>query len=538
MVKLSEQQTGTNQNYLKEDQITEENEEETEAAGDSQTQEIQASASGALGQKDEQEEIPQEEEEQVDIDKIIADDEVMEAILNPGSEETSHEVPETKGDGTPLLGRESELSIYVEQEKTEPLQLAITIIPSEETSETERQTTPAFPDTENFIEGDEEAIREDLSPASTEEGELTNVPSIIEPETPERRVTPVIEVIEVIDDQDNEDDQEQKRLYREELELKHKDLIAEREKLMKHNQKMENKLAEYYKKKAEESKIELKKSHADYDQRYLKFMDLLAKVQGTYKEELALYEEQIGHLNAKCEEQQQLTDNEWKMVQSRKKAVAKTAINKRPGRQAALQELEQIQNIEEQKEKELRQTRFLTIRMKNKLKYYEHQLKAKEELAGGLNLIDYEQLKIENQTYSEKIEERIEEVTKLKKKIAATIEVLTHTKEKLEYVEKENEKKKTELREVEATVAQKREILTKTKQARDRFRTANAKLKEECGLLCNKLLLHDLEDNVDTNERLRYKLEELKRRHIDLTLNSYGIKKKIEWVKMGQLQAQ
>ena len=36
------------------------------------------------------------------------------------------------------------------------------------------------------------------------------------------------------------------------------------------------------------------------------------------------------------------------------------------------------------------------------------QLKSKEELAEGLHLIDFEQLKIENQTYNEKIEERNE----------------------------------------------------------------------------------------------------------------------------------
>lgn len=35
-------------------------------------------------------------------------------------------------------------------------------------------------------------------------------------------------------------------------------------------------------------------------------------------------------------------------------------------------------------------------------------MKAKEELAEGLHMIDFEQLKIENQTYSEKIEERNE----------------------------------------------------------------------------------------------------------------------------------
>jgi hypothetical protein len=46
--------------------------------------------------------------------------------------------------------------------------------------------------------------------------------------------------------------------------------------------------------------------------------------------------------------------------------------------------------------------------LKNQLKKRDLQLKSKEELAEGLHMIDFEQLKIENQTYSEKIEERNE----------------------------------------------------------------------------------------------------------------------------------
>ena len=58
-----------------------------------------------------------------------------------------------------------------------------------------------------------------------------------------------------------------------------------------------------------------------------------------------------------------------------------------------------------------------------------------EELAEGLHLIDFEQLKIENQTYNEKIEERNEELLKLRKKITTTVQVLTHLKEKLQFVQ-------------------------------------------------------------------------------------------------------
>ena len=57
------------------------------------------------------------------------------------------------------------------------------------------------------------------------------------------------------------------------------------------------------------------------------------------------------------------------------------------------------------------------------MKKREAQLKQKEELADGLHLIDFEQLKIENQTYNEKIEERNEELLKLRKKITTTVQV-------------------------------------------------------------------------------------------------------------------
>lgn len=48
-----------------------------------------------------------------------------------------------------------------------------------------------------------------------------------------------------------------------------------------------------------------------------------------------------------------------------------------------------------------------------------------EELAEGLHLIDFEQLKIENQSLNEKIEERNEDLVKLRKKTATTVQVPT-----------------------------------------------------------------------------------------------------------------
>jgi chromosome segregation ATPase len=53
-----------------------------------------------------------------------------------------------------------------------------------------------------------------------------------------------------------------------------------------------------------------------------------------------------------------------------------------------------------------------------------------EEYFEGLHLIDFEQLKIENNTLTEKIEDRNEEILKLKKKINDNVQILAHIQEK------------------------------------------------------------------------------------------------------------
>lgn len=169
--------------------------------------------------------------------------------------------------------------------------------------------------------------------------------------------------------------------------------------------------------------------------------------------------------------------------------------------------------------------------MKHRIQKLDASLKAQEELAEGLHLIDFEQLKIENQTYNEKIEERNEELHKLRRKVTNTVQVLSQVKEKLQFVEAENQGQKAQLMAVESLVAQNRDILTRTKQARDKLRIDNQRLQQKCGLLGNTLLLRDFEEKVDAAEILKKKLEILKRHHAGLSLTCNGIKKKIKGAK-------
>lgn len=142
--------------------------------------------------------------------------------------------------------------------------------------------------------------------------------------------------------------------------------------------------------------------------------------------------------------------------------------------------------------------------------------------------MDFEHMKKENQKHSKKIDDLSGEILKLKKKVSNTVHILSQFREKLQFVEAENQGRRAELMDIETILSQKRDILTKTKQARDRLRRNNLKLQQKCGLLGNEILLRDFEEKVDTVELLSQRLETLKHHHARLILSCRGIQKKIK----------
>lgn len=239
------------------------------------------------------------------------------------------------------------------------------------------------------------------------------------------------------------------------------------------------------------------------------------------------FEEQKYELKKRCEEQQKTVQIERAKYVILKKETALKAVNSHTGKTTQPKEIEEYFEKEKLKEQEVVQVRLENIKLKNQLKKKENQLRAKEELGEGLHLIDFEQLKIENQTYNEKIEERNEELMKLKRKINETVQTLTHVKEKLKFVSAQNEKEKDLLNISENEVKKKRDRLNRIKQSRDSLRLDNNKLKQNSGLLGNTSLLRDFEECVDNNEDLQSKIEHLKQRHAELILDTRGLKQKI-----------
>nr|CAB3228790.1 coiled-coil domain-containing protein 96 [Phallusia mammillata] len=367
--------------------------------------------------------------------------------------------------------------------------------------------------------------REQTPPLTTDEGILPDEDRP-EPGTPERAGSDAEQDLMLAEDELIP------QYNREELLQKYQAALHEREQLNQQNYALQHKLAEYFrKKKTEEARQEVDKNVTDQEQRYMKYMSNLEELRQQQAAEQEAYNEQLEELKARKMEKHGKVEDEWTRAIEFKKAVAVDSINSRSGRPIPAKDIEIYEQNERKKEAEVSQVRLENIKLKNRLRKQELQLKQKEELAEGLHLIDFEQLKIENQTYNEKIEERNEELLKLRKKITSTVQVLTHLKEKLQFVQAENHVRKQQLSEVEQKVAKKRDVLSRTKQARDALRHDNNKLQQKCGLLGNTSLLRDYEESTDEADDLYHKLDVLKRTHAELTLNLNGIKKKIELAK-------
>ncbi|KAI8917440.1 hypothetical protein BC831DRAFT_554130, partial [Entophlyctis helioformis] len=280
-----------------------------------------------------------------------------------------------------------------------------------------------------------------------------------------------------------------------------------KDKLGQRNVILQNKLGEYFKKKRSDDTRDGEKSVSDQEQRYANCMSSLNELRAEYNSINVTNQKVVSEYKSKLEERvEEVTakaDEFWKYKRT-------------------------LESTERKKENEVVAVRLENIKLRNKLRRHEQLLRQKEELADGLHLIDFEQLKIENQTYNEKIEERNEELLKLRKKITNVVQVLTHVKEKLQFVQGETVELKQELKKLDEEVTARRDSLPMAKQERDMLRSTNTLLRQKNGLLGNNNLLRDYGEKVDESKDLRTRIEDLQRYYTELINETHRLRRKMQ----------
>uniref|UniRef100_UPI003AAD4A64 cilia- and flagella-associated protein 184 n=1 Tax=Centroberyx gerrardi TaxID=166262 RepID=UPI003AAD4A64 len=353
-------------------------------------------------------------------------------------------------------------------------------------------------------------------------------------ETPERETTSPVQEEEEEEEEKEPEEEEAAAAspdgedidYEEYTQLIHQ-LHAEREKLVQNSSQLQMKLVEYLRKKTwDYGQPEKEMPVSDQEQRYKKFMNVLADLKQQHARHSEAAQQQEEELRLQTEKKLGQVENEWHALVALKRDVAVTVLSRCLGKLEAQAKVEAILASEQHRQDELVQLRLEHIKLKIKARKLEAEVRVKEEPADELQGLEFERLQAEKKELNEMIEKRSEELFKLRKKKTSTMELLTNVKEKLQWSQTESQVKRAQLAEVEAEVARKRQELTRIKQARNGLHRDHLRLKQHSGLLGNTVLLRDFEDTLDASDRLEETLGDLKCQQAETALKCAGWKEK------------
>ncbi|XP_063236093.1 coiled-coil domain-containing protein 96-like [Bacillus rossius redtenbacheri] len=138
-----------------------------------------------------------------------------------------------------------------------------------------------------------------------------------------------------------------------------------------------------------------------------------------------------------------------------------------------------------------------------------------EECCGGPQLADYARLRTENQGLVARVEDRDEELARLRARAMRAVHDLAHVRQKAWAAERAVGDATGRLRDVEEQLVQMREEVSAAKKRRDHHRAETERLRRAAGLVVEPALLRDYEQSLEEAARLSAELQNVRNSHHD-----------------------
>jgi hypothetical protein len=344
-----------------------------------------------------------------------------------------------------------------------------------------------------------------------EGAEEEHEPEEEEEETPRER--------DEMDDELDELDEDLSQMSHEKLLELYRRALEERERLHSQSKKQQSKLAEFFKNtKKNTEDVGKEKVLTETEERYAKHVGEHKELRVELNELKQKNEVQINEMKLRLEERQANATELQISYRNFKITMAYSAQGSRTGKPIPKKKIEAFAKLEKEKDDQVRKTRTNYIELKNMKEALDQSIKEKEEFSKGLHLIDFEQLKMENSTLNEKIEEKNESLQKSRLKATTTVHILTHVKEKLQFVQSENLEMQRALGMLEDDLAKHKDILSQIKRERDVLKSENLDMRDQTPLVGNDALLMDYENRKKEIAVLKTRVDSLRNSHASLLL--------------------
>ncbi|XP_024365421.1 uncharacterized protein [Physcomitrium patens] len=189
--------------------------------------------------------------------------------------------------------------------------------------------------------------------------------------------------------------------------------------------------------------------------------------------------------------------------------------------------------VEQEERDSILEKQIVRIRgrqLKNQLAKLEHKLELKDQLQsenGPLHLVNYEQLKMENESFNAKISLKNEALTILRKKTRFLVHLLTHVREKLQFLFEECKEKRDLLLGEDQTLYGSRVKLSKIKASIVAMKRKMEASQKKIVIVTIPKLLDDMDflrEDIDAEEKV---VNNLKKQYQDLNFRIEERKKKL-----------
>ena len=247
------------------------------------------------------------------------------------------------------------------------------------------------------------------------------------------------------------------------------DLEYTLEKLKEENELVQRKINiiyEFRKKEGREEKNFYKESNINEST----YADSLTSTAGLYNDlsnHKMKLDQDLRRYQQSIEEQEKRKQDVYDILMKYKEELLDNCQT-RKGKKIPKAEIENWLGREKLLEDELRNLRVESFKKSLEMNRLKKELKKMEDYFEGLHIIDFEQLKIENNTLTEKIEDRNEEIHRIRNKINENVQTLAHLQEKAKFISGDNSLKKNKNENLKKDIIHMKKKLTEKKEINDK----------------------------------------------------------------------
>ena len=227
--------------------------------------------------------------------------------------------------------------------------------------------------------------------------------------------------------------------------------------------------------------------------KYLSLLTQTAALSDKLVADRTRHAERVTELQSSLEERRAKTQTLVNAFRELKRSTCEVA-----GKNIPISVIHELEDFEVEKEAELSEVRGAWISLTRKLKNAHRKLRQRDQLAKNLHVVDFEQLKLENQSLNERIEAKLDEKTKGERKLHGILQSEAHVSMRLSALRKKTKETSENRETLTQRLLEVRERLIGVKKDRDRLALENADAKRRAKLKNDKALMDDYKRNLQT----------------------------------------